>query len=58
MIKAFQNAHWQIKCLILMGVVYFLALAWTTAQSYFRLAYTHDLLESPTIIHIPSTETK
>lgn len=57
-IRSFKNSNRQTKFFIFMWAIYIAALAWTTVQSYARLAYSRSDLESPTIIHIPASDQK
>jgi hypothetical protein len=52
-LKSFKQAHYHTKIFILMGVIYMLALMWTTSQAFLRLIYGHSDLHSPTVIQIP-----
>lgn len=54
----FKNAHRQTKFFIFMLALYMIALLWTTAQAYARLAYSRSDISTPTIIRIPLPDQK
>ncbi len=57
-IKKFKNAHRQTQFFIFMWAIYLIALVWTTAQAYARLAYSRSDLTPPIVIKIPPPDHK
>lgn len=57
-VQSFKNSHRQTKFFILMIAIYMVAIAWTTAQAYARLAYARSDLQPPIVIHIPTPDQK
>jgi hypothetical protein len=57
-LQMFKNAHRQTKFFIFMWALYMVAIAWTTAQAYARLAYSRNDLAPPIVIRIPTPDQK
>lgn len=57
-LKMFQKAHRQTKFFVFMFALYMIAILWTTAQAYARLAYSRSDISSPIIIRIPTPDQK
>lgn len=57
-VKRFKNAHRQTKFFIFMGMIYMIAIVWTTIQAYARLAYSRSDLNPPVVIKIPTSDQK
>lgn len=55
-IKKFVTSSWQTKLFIFMLLLYMVALAWTTVQSYVRLAYNRS--DWPEETHIKTESSK